>query len=163
MGLCFVRRRHLKMLQRPDDRFSVGVKQGFPVGTVIEEKLFTLVAGAKVAPQQRQDPIFRFDLSAQYAAQVGKADKAFQQVDLAVEVADSPQHGIQRFIGKVPQKARSLPQQFYHQPVQIQFLVRQAGKETFLQQLGCVGRTLYNFSIDTVGVFPVCENMTGRK
>ena len=31
MGLCFVRRRHLKMLQRPNDRFSVGVKQGFPV------------------------------------------------------------------------------------------------------------------------------------
>ena len=76
------------MLQRPDDRFSVGVKQGFPVGTVIEEKFFTLVAGTKVTSQQRQDPVFRFDLPAQHAAQVGKADKALQQVDPAVEVAD---------------------------------------------------------------------------
>ena len=94
MGLCFIRRRHLKMLQRLDDRLAVGVEQGFPMSAVIEEKFFALVAGAKMASQQGKDPVFRLDLPAQHAAQVGKADEAFQKMGLAVEIPHGPEHGI---------------------------------------------------------------------
>ena len=94
MGLCFIRRRHLKMLQWLDDRLAVGVEQGFPVSAVIEEKFFTLVAGAKMASQQGKDPVFRLNFPAQHAAQVGETDEAFQKMGFAVEMLHGPEHGI---------------------------------------------------------------------
>ena len=52
-GFCLVRRRHLKMLQWEDHSLSVGIEQRLPVGTVVNEKFFVLIAAAKVAPQHR--------------------------------------------------------------------------------------------------------------
>jgi hypothetical protein len=47
------------------------------VGAVINEKFLVLIAGAEVAPQNGEDPVFRFDLTAEDAAQLGEAEKAF--------------------------------------------------------------------------------------
>ena len=76
-GLCFIRRRHLKVRQRANDGLASGVEQRLVVGAVINEKLLILVAGAEVAPQNGEDPVFRFDLTAEDAAQLGEAEKAF--------------------------------------------------------------------------------------
>ena len=45
-----------------------GVKERFVVGAVVDEEGFVLVAGAEVAPQQGQHPVFRLNLAAQHAA-----------------------------------------------------------------------------------------------
>ena len=76
-GLCFIRWRHLKVRQRANDGLASGVKQSLVVGAVVNEKLLVLIAGAEVAPQNGEDPIFRFDLASQNAAQLGEAEKAF--------------------------------------------------------------------------------------
>ena len=76
-GLCFIRWRHLKVRQRANDGLASGVKQSLVVGAVVNEKLLVLIAGAEVAPQNGEDPIFRFDLASQNAAQIGEAEKAF--------------------------------------------------------------------------------------
>ena len=78
IGLPLIRRRHLEVLQRADDRLAGGVKQGFLVGTVVEEESFVLLPGAEVASQQGEYPVFRLDLPAQDAAQFGEADEALQ-------------------------------------------------------------------------------------
>ena len=109
MSLCFIRRRHLKVLQRLNDRLAVGVEQSLPVGAVVKEKFLALVAGTKVASQQGEDPVFRLNLSAQHAAQVGEADEAFQKMGLAVEMPHGPEHGIQGLVREIPQKAWPLP------------------------------------------------------
>jgi len=76
-GLRLVRRCHLKVRQRADDGLASGVEQRLVVGAVINEKSLVLIAGAEVAPQNGEDPVFRFDLAAQDAAQLGEAEKAF--------------------------------------------------------------------------------------
>ena len=76
-GLRFIRRRHLKVRQRANDGLAGGVKQRLVVGAVINEKFLVLIAGTEVAPQNGEDPIFRFDLASQNAAQIGEAEKAF--------------------------------------------------------------------------------------
>ena len=60
-----------------DSGLAGGVKQRLVVGAVINEKFLVLIAGAEVAPQNGEDPVFRFDLTAEDAAQLGEAEKAF--------------------------------------------------------------------------------------
>ena len=50
---CVIRRSHLKILQRTDHGFSGGVKQGFLVGAVINEKTVIHVPGAEMAAKDR--------------------------------------------------------------------------------------------------------------
>ena len=76
IGFRLIRWGHLEVLQGPDDSLAGGIEQRLPVGAVIEEEPFVLIPGAKMAPQDRQYPIFRLDLSAQNAPQVGEADEA---------------------------------------------------------------------------------------
>jgi hypothetical protein len=54
------------------------------VGPVIQKKGVILIAGAEVAPQKGQHPVFRLNLAAQDPAQLREADKTLQQMGLAV-------------------------------------------------------------------------------
>ena len=85
------------------------------VGPVIEEKGILGIPGAEMAAQQGQDAVFRFDLPAQDAAQIGKAHKALENMGLALQVAHGPEHRIDSRMGTVPQKARAFFQQGGHQ------------------------------------------------
>ena len=49
-----------------------------------------------MAAQQRKHPIFWLNFPAQHATEVGKADEAFQQVRLSVQMPHCLRHGIQR-------------------------------------------------------------------
>jgi len=62
----------LEVLQGPDHSLPGGVKEGFMVGAVVEEEGFVQISGAEMPGQQRQDPVFRRDFTAQHAAQIGK-------------------------------------------------------------------------------------------
>ena len=110
------------------------------MSAVIEKKTLILIPGAEVAPQDGQDPVFRFDLSSQHASQVGETNEALQQMGLAIQMPYGGDHRIQRFVRKIPQKARSFPQELHHQPVKMQLFLRQAGEKTFLYKLCCIGR-----------------------
>ena len=162
-SLSLIRRGHLEVLQRADNGLARSIKQRLFVGAVIDEEGLVLVAGAEVAPQEGENPVFWLNLAAQDAAQLREADKAFEQMDLALEVPDGLENGIQRFVGEIAQKAGPLFQQLDHQVIQVQFLVRKAGEKALLQQLSCVGRTLYDFTKYTVCVIAVCLNGPGRK
>ena len=105
MRLGFIGRRHLKIRQRANYRPAGSIEKRLVVGAVIDEKFFILVSGAEMAPQQRQYPVLRLDLSAQNAAQLGKADKALQQMGLTVEVPHGGKDRMQRFVGRISQKA----------------------------------------------------------
>jgi len=103
------------------------------VRAVIDEKFFILIAGAEVAPQDREHTVFGFDLAAQDSAQFGKPDKSFQQMGLRQQMLDSFGDRVQDRVRKISQEARALPQELHHQPVHGQLLFRQAGEETLLQ------------------------------
>jgi len=45
------------------------------VGSVVNEELFVLIPGAEVVSEDRQNPVFGFNFTAQYTAEVGKPDK----------------------------------------------------------------------------------------
>ena len=75
-GFRLVRRGHLEIRQGPDDRLTAGVKQGFFVGAVVEEKGLVVHPGLEVAAQHRQNPVLRLDFPAQYASHLREADKA---------------------------------------------------------------------------------------
>ena len=81
-----------------------------------------------MAPENGQHPVFWFNLAAQHAAQLRKANEALQQVGFPVEMPDGRRHRMQRFIGKIPQKAGALPQKLCHQPVNADLLVLHAGE-----------------------------------
>ena len=85
-SLSLIRRGHLEVLQRADNGLARSIKQRLFVGAVIDEEGLVLVAGAEVAPQEGENPVFRLNLAAQDAAQLREADKAFEQMDLALEV-----------------------------------------------------------------------------
>jgi len=106
------------------------------MGAVVEEEPLVVEPGAEVPAQQGQDPVFRFNLPAQYAAQVREADEALQQVDLAVQVLDGPCHGVERLVGAVPEEAGALPQKLGRQAEQVQLPLRQAGQKAPPQQQG---------------------------
>ena len=93
-----------------------------------------------MAPQQRQYPVLRLDFPAQNAAQLGKADKALQQMGLTVEVPHGGKDRMQRFVGRISQKTGALPQQLDRQAVEAKLLFRKAGEKAPLQKLGGVGR-----------------------
>ena len=88
-GFGFVRRGHLEIVQRLDDGLSIGIKERFFVGSVIEKKPFVMAPCAEVAAKKRQDTVFRFDLAAQHAAQIGEATKAFEQMCFFAQVLHS--------------------------------------------------------------------------
>lgn len=98
VGLLFIRRRHLKLLQWPDHCLAACMKQRFAMGPVIQEKGVIRIAGAKVAPQQGKHPVLGLDLSAQNAAQIGKAGKSLEQVRLRIQVPHRFGHRVERFI-----------------------------------------------------------------
>ena len=83
-GLRFVGSRQGQGVQGPDDGLAVLAQQDFTMGTVVDEKILVLEAGAEVAPQQREDPVLRLDLRGQDAAVVREADEALQKTGLAV-------------------------------------------------------------------------------
>ena len=83
-GLRFVGSRQGQGVQGPDDGLAVLAQQDFTMGTVVDEKILVLEAGAEVAPQQREDPVLRLDLRGQDAAVVREADEALQKMGLAV-------------------------------------------------------------------------------
>ena len=162
-GLGLVRRRHLKVRQRADRRLAAGIKQGLPMGPVIEEEGLPLIAGTEVAPQQGEHSVFGPDLPAQHAAQLGEADKALELVGLAVKVTDGGGHRVQRLVREISQETGPLPQQLDHQAVEVDLLVRQTGEIPLSQQLCCKGRTLYDFSEHSVGALPICGDRPGGK
>ena len=96
--LLFIRRRHLEVLQRPDHCLAARMKQRLAVGPIIQEKGVIRIAGTKVPPQQGKHPVLGLDLSAQNAAQVGKAGKSLEQVRLRIQVPHRLGHRIERFI-----------------------------------------------------------------
>ena len=87
-GLRFVGSRQGQGVQGPDDGLAVLAQQDFTMGTVVDEKILVLEAGAEVAPQQGEDAVFRLDLRGQHAAVVGEADEAPEKMGLAVQVSD---------------------------------------------------------------------------
>ena len=94
---------------------TAGIKERLAVRAVIEEKGLIVAALAEVTAQKRQNAVFRFDLPAQDAAQIGKAHKALENMGLALQVAHGPEHRIDSRMGTVPQKARAFFQQGGHQ------------------------------------------------
>ena len=68
------------------------------MGAVVDKKLLVGVTLAKMAAQQRQHTVFRFDLCAQCTAVVRKPHKTAQFFQLAVHMADG---AIQRIAGRV--------------------------------------------------------------
>ena len=70
IGFRFVGRGHLERLQGADDCLPGSVEQRLLVGAVIDEKCFLPVAGAEMAAQDGEDPVFRFYLTAQHAAKL---------------------------------------------------------------------------------------------
>ena len=85
-----------------------------------------------MAAENGQYPIFRFNFTPQDPAQLGEADKSFQQMGFAVEMAHGSDDREQGFIGIISQESRPFPQQLHHQPVEMKFLVRHTGKKAFL-------------------------------
>ena len=83
------------------------MQEGLVMGPVVEEKGILGIPGAEMAAQQGQDAVFRFDLPAQDAAQIGKAHKALENMDLALQVAHGPEYRIDGRMGTIPQKARA--------------------------------------------------------
>ena len=108
MGFRFIRPGHLEVLQRADHGAAGGIKEGFFVGAVKNEKGFVLIPGAEVTAQKWKHAVFRFDLAAQYAAQFGKTDKPFQQMGLAVEMPHGGKDRGECFVGNVTQKRRTV-------------------------------------------------------
>ena len=88
-------------IQRPDVGSAVPAQKDFLMGAVVEEKVLILIAGAEVAPQQREHTVLRFDLRSQDAAVVREADEALQKVGLAVEMPDGSEDGIQGLVGGI--------------------------------------------------------------
>lgn len=125
---CFrlVRRGHFKVFERDDARFAAAVEQGFVVGAVIDEEGFVMRAVAKVVPQQRQHAVFRLDLRAEDAVELGKAEKAAQLFRFSVEVAHSFEQRQVGFIAQTRQKRRSLTVKRRDEAVDRQFLIRHA-------------------------------------
>ena len=105
MGFRFIRLGHLEVLQRADHGAAGGIKEGFFVGAVKNEKGFVLIPGAEVAAQKGKYPVFRSDLTAQNTAQLGKTDKAFQQMRFSLEMTDCLENRIERIIGRIFQEA----------------------------------------------------------
>ena len=68
------------------------------MGAVVDKKLLVGVTLAKMAAQQRQHTVFRFDLCAQCTAVVRKPHKTAQLFQLTIHVANS---AIQRIAGRV--------------------------------------------------------------
>ena len=71
------------------------------MGAVVDEEVLILVAGAEMAPQQREHTVLRLDLRGQDAAVVREADEALQKVGLAVEVPDGLKNRVQCLIGEI--------------------------------------------------------------
>ena len=87
-GFCFIRRRHPEILQRAEYGFAGGIKKSLFVGAVIDEEGFALIAGTKMAAQQGEDPVFRFDFAAEDSAKLGETDEALQQMRFAIQMTD---------------------------------------------------------------------------
>jgi len=136
MGLLLIRRGHPEIRQGPDGRPAGDVEQGLLIGAVVKEKTLVVEAGDKVPAQHGQNPVSRLNLSAQHAAQVRKADKTLQQMDLAVQMLDGFRDRIERFVGAVPKEAGAVPEQLGYQPEQVRLLFRQAGQKAPPQQQG---------------------------
>ena len=73
-------------------------QEDFLMGAVVDEEVLILVAGAEMAPQQREHTVLWFDLRCQDAAVVREADEALQKVGLAVEVPDGLENRVQCLI-----------------------------------------------------------------
>ena len=71
------------------------------MGAVVDEEVLILVAGAEMAPQQREYTVFRFDLRGQDATVVREADKALQKMSLTVEVPDGLENRVQGLIREI--------------------------------------------------------------
>ena len=71
-------------VQRLDVGCAVPAQEDFLMGAVVDEEVLILVAGAEMAPQQREHTVLRFDLRGQDAAVVREADEALQKMGLAV-------------------------------------------------------------------------------
>ena len=76
-------------------------QEDFLMGAVVDEEVLILVAGAEMAPQQREHTVLWFDLRGQDAAVVREADEALQKVGLAVEVPDGLKNRVQGLIGEI--------------------------------------------------------------
>ena len=64
----------------------------------------------------------------------------------AVEMPDGCRYRMKRLVGKVPQKAGTLPQQLHHQPVQADLTVLHAGEKPPAHQFLPVGGELVQLS-----------------
>ena len=87
----------LEVLGGDDDRLPGAVEESLPMGAVKEQKGFPCQTVAEVDLQDRQHPVFGGDLPHQQAAVIGEADKACEQLALALKVADGLaqlQHGV---------------------------------------------------------------------
>ena len=61
-GLRLAGGRQGQGIQGTDDGAAVLAQQHLAVGAVVDQEVLVLKAGAEVAPQQGEDPVFRFDL-----------------------------------------------------------------------------------------------------
>ena len=161
IGLLFIRRGHLEIVQRTDDRFAPGIEQGFFVSAVVNKKLILPVPGAKMGAQQREDPVFGFDLAAKNTAQLRKADKALEQMGFAVEMAHGAGNGVESLVRESAQKARALAQKLYDQAVKAQLPILHAGKKSPLYQLGGGRGDLDELAQHPPGVGRVGQNRSG--
>ena len=102
-GLGLVGTGHLEVLQGQDFRPPIGVKQGLPVGAVVEKEPLVLVTAAKVTAQQRQYSVLRLNFSAQDTGELRESDKTPQEFHLVLQVPDRPE---QRQVGLVCETAQ---------------------------------------------------------
>ena len=138
-GLRLVRRRHLKVLQREDHSFSVGIEQCLPVGAVVEDEPLLGIPAAEVGTEQGEHPVFGLDLSHQHPLQVGEPDKAGVQVGLMLQMVHRLVYLVHHGVGEVPGDGGPLTVALLNQPPQPQLPVGQAGEESLLKKFSCIG------------------------
>ena len=65
----FVRLRHFKVLERHDAGNAAAVAQRLLMHSVVNKKRFIVVTLTKMMPQNRQYPVFGFDLRAKHSVE----------------------------------------------------------------------------------------------
>ena len=128
-GFCLVGFCHFEVLQRCNHGFSLGVQQDFSVCAVINKERFVIVPGAEMPPQKGEYSVFRFDLAAQNAAEIGETHEAFQQMCFAVHGVDRFDDGVYIGICHAAEEVRTLLEELADQSVEMHLLLRQTSEK----------------------------------
>ena len=98
---------HFKFLQGKDRPLSRLMEQSLVVGTVVKKKGFIVHTAAEMITQQRQHTVFRPDLTSQHSLKFRKPNKAFEKMNLAVQMPYRLEQGQQGVIAELTEQRLS--------------------------------------------------------